>query len=72
MQGRAPHLYTVEEESKGQTDSCGGGEGGDKERQRSREDRQERECGGGVQELVKQPLPTLPFLPACPRPPLTA
>lgn len=28
-----------------------------------------REQGQG---LVKLPLPTLPFLPACPRPPLTA
>lgn len=47
MQGRAPHLYTVGEEREGQTETVGQRGGGDKERQRSREDRQER-AGAGV------------------------
>lgn len=65
MQGRAPHLYTVGEEREGTETET---EVGDKERQKvGRTDR--REQGQG---LVKLPLPTLPFLPTCPRPLLTA
>ena len=64
-----PLTYTLWKR-KGRDKQTVGVEGGGKERQRSREDRQERVRGG--QELVKLPLPTLPFLPACPRPPLTA
>lgn len=59
---RARDRQTVVGEGKGETRRDKGVE---------RTDRRES-VGGGVQELVKQPLPTLPFLPACPRPPLTA
>lgn len=66
MRGRTPHLYTVGEEREGQTETVGGETRRDKG-EVGRTDR--REQGQG---LVKLPLPTLPFLPACPRPPLTA
>lgn len=69
MQGRAPHFNTVGEEREGPTDGDSGGEG------ETRRDKGEvgktdrREQGQG---LVKLPLPALPLLPTCPRPPLTA
>lgn len=68
-QGRAPHLYTVGEEREGRTEreTVGVGEDRRDKGEVGRTDR--REQGQG---LVKLPLPTLPFLPACPRPPLTA
>lgn len=69
--GQSPSLIHCGR-GEGGTDRDGrGGEGRGRQGETNKSGRQtdRREQGQG---LVKLPLPTLPFLPACPRPPLTA